>query len=100
MTLGNCSHFGFTTTDNLHIVIYDFSLTTRWVGGRQRKIAKGQRVPAKKLIGLSTVRARLAHGWLGTVRARLAHGWLWHSTCKTSLFLAGNPFKNQAKRKV
>ena len=33
-----------------------------------------------------TVRARLAHGWLGTVRARLAHGWLWHSTCKTRLF--------------
>ena len=30
--------------------------------------------PAKKLKGFSTVRARLAHGWLG------------HSTCKTSVF--------------
>merc|ERR1712212_847897 len=38
---------------------------------------------AKKLKGFSTVRARLAHGWLG------------HSTCKTSPFLASNPFKNK-----
>ena len=36
-----------------------------------------------KLKGFSTVRARLAHGWLG------------HSTCKTSPFLAWNPFKNE-----
>ena len=48
-----------------------------------QKIASGYRVPAKKLKGFSTVRARLAHGWLG------------HSTCKTSPFLAWNPFKNE-----
>ena len=61
----------------------------------------GQRTQAKKLEGFSTVRARLANGWLGTVRARLAHGWLVHSTCKTSLFFfAGDPLKNQANRKV
>ena len=42
----------------------------------------------QNLKGLGTVRARLAAGGFGTVRARLA------------FFLAGNPFKNQAKRKV
>ena len=41
-----------------------------------------------KLKGFSTVRARLAHGWLG------------HNTCKTSLFFAVNPFKIQAKHIV
>ena len=44
--------------------------------------------PAKKLEGVNTVRARLAHGWLR------------HSTCKTSIFFPGNPFIIQAKRKV
>ena len=41
------------------------------------------------LKGFSTVRARLARDGLGTVRARLA----------SFFVLAGNPFKNQAKKK-
>ena len=51
--------------------------------------------------GLRTVSARLAifltkklKGF-STVRVRLAHGWLGHSTCKTSPFVAWNPFKNE-----
>ena len=40
-------------------------------------------------------RRSIAWEGLRTVRARLAHGWLGHSTCKTSPFLAWNVFKNE-----
>ena len=46
------------------------------VGYAFQGLTSGYRVPAKKLKRFSTVRARLAQGWLG------------HSTCKTSPFLA------------
>ena len=48
---------------------------SRGEGPRQGK-PRAPEDPDKKLKGFSTVRARLAHGWLG------------HSTCKTSPFLA------------
>ena len=57
---------------------------------------------------MSTVRARLAYGWLGHSTCKTSRGWLENSTFRTSRewlghstpFLPVSPFKNQSKRKV